>query len=328
LFLVRNEDDEILKVLDFGLAKWRRPLGAVTEGALTATDQFMGTPYYMSPEQMDGSRDADHRSDLWAVSVIAFECITGVRPYDGDNAISIALKVHSAPVPRLPTALALPEGLDNWFARALAKNPEHRFQSARQLVDELRRVCLLESSVPSENARLGTSPHSVGRSSEDPALEATHLVAKAQSAQAVTRNIDTLPEPLRSGAGRWRTWAVCAVFVVVASALLVASRRRQPAPPVEMRLDAAVPQSHPARAPEAPIAPLGPPASASVDSRSIAISDASVHETRGVAQDSAPPGTSGQRLARPSVPALTVPRQSAGPGASNKPVDIERIPTF
>ncbi len=142
LFLVHNQDDEILKVLDFGLAKWKRAAGALAPGAATATNVVMGTPYYMSPEQMNGAPEADLRSDLWALGVIAFECLTGVRPFEGDNLISIGMRVCSAPVPALEPSLALPPELDAWFSRALAKDPGQRFQTARELAEELRRVCL------------------------------------------------------------------------------------------------------------------------------------------------------------------------------------------
>src|SRR5690349_1329815 len=77
VFLVRNDDEEIAKVLDFGIAKATMNSFDVTTG--TRTGAMLGTPYYMSPEQVEGSKSIDHRADLWALAVITFECITGVR---------------------------------------------------------------------------------------------------------------------------------------------------------------------------------------------------------------------------------------------------------
>jgi hypothetical protein len=137
VFLVRNEDEPIAKVLDFGIAKWTTPLAA--PGNLTGTNAVMGTPYYMSPEQLTGARQADHRTDLWALGVIAFECLCGVRPFSAENMMGIAIKINAAEVPRVGE-FGLPASYDDFFGRALARSPDARFQSARELSDELRRL--------------------------------------------------------------------------------------------------------------------------------------------------------------------------------------------
>jgi serine/threonine-protein kinase len=93
IFLVRNDDEEIAKVLDFGIAKWAPTLPAA-EG-LTTTSALMGTPYYMSPEQVSGRGNVDGRSDLWALGVITFECLTGRRPFVGDSIIALAMTICS-----------------------------------------------------------------------------------------------------------------------------------------------------------------------------------------------------------------------------------------
>ncbi|HKO91641.1 MAG TPA: serine/threonine-protein kinase, partial [Polyangiaceae bacterium] len=82
VFLVRDEQ-EFAKVLDFGVAK-SRPY-ALGVGETTRTGSLVGTPYYMSPEQMRGAKELDSRSDLWSVAVMACECITGRRPFEGDT---------------------------------------------------------------------------------------------------------------------------------------------------------------------------------------------------------------------------------------------------
>jgi serine/threonine-protein kinase len=249
LFLVRNDDDEILKVLDFGLAKWRRAPGALTQGAATATNLVMGTPYYMSPEQMNGSRDADHRSDLWALGVIAFECLTGTRPYDGDNLIAVGMKVYSAPVPPLDAALSLPAELGAWFERALAKDPAQRFQSARELSEELRRICRadasssashLKDSAPLVVAKArevavapdgvlagNTAPLSCTPSGDAPSSPAAG--ENAPSAQPVARSIDTTSAPAKKKPARAGFLAGGAALVVAVLTLFNAVRSRQSA---------------------------------------------------------------------------------------------------
>jgi serine/threonine-protein kinase len=137
VFLVRNEDDEIAKVLDFGVAKLERAnLGS--EGTRTRTGSILGTPYYMSPEQAQGNKTVDYRSDLWALGVIAFECIVGKRPFysDGLGDLVLTICVRDLPVPS--DFAPVPLGFDAWFARACAREPGQRFQSARELTEGLR----------------------------------------------------------------------------------------------------------------------------------------------------------------------------------------------
>ena len=137
IFIVSNEDEEIAKVLDFGIAKSHRELGV---DAATATGAVMGTPYYMSPEQISGAKDLDYRTDLWALGVIACECMTGSRPFESDSVGGLTLKICVEPPPIPSRLAAVPAGFDQWFARATARVPSQRFQSARELAEDLRRV--------------------------------------------------------------------------------------------------------------------------------------------------------------------------------------------
>ncbi len=139
IFLVRNDDEEIAKVLDFGIAKMTRAqLGH--GGPATRSGHLVGTPSYMSPEQMEGTRPVDFRSDLWSVGVIAFECLCGRLPFDGKTFAEIVLQVCTRPLPVPSKIAAVPPGFDAWFAKALKREPEERFQSARELAEELRAI--------------------------------------------------------------------------------------------------------------------------------------------------------------------------------------------
>src|SRR5690606_40048142 len=102
VFLVANDGDVMAKVLDFGIAKTRTD--ALT-APTTATGQQMGTPFYMSPEQIRGQRAVDFRADIWAFGVIAFECLTGKRPFSGETLGDLSLWICAEPLPipsRLP----------------------------------------------------------------------------------------------------------------------------------------------------------------------------------------------------------------------------------
>lgn len=136
IFLVHNEGDEIAKVLDFGVAKVdATALGG--EGH-TRTGSLLGTPYYMSPEQAQGNKDIDARSDLWAVGVIAFECLTGIRPFSSDGLGDLVLQICIRDIPKPSDFGHVPEGFDAWFEKACQREPQDRFQSARELAEALK----------------------------------------------------------------------------------------------------------------------------------------------------------------------------------------------
>src|SRR5271170_1164062 len=141
IFLVRtpDDDDEVAKVLDFGIAKFKKMDGQ--SGGLTSstkTGAVLGTPFYMAPEQARGLRDLDHRVDLWAMGVIAFRCVCGVLPFEGVSVGDLLVKICTTPA-RLPSSVvpSLPPAFDAWFLRALEKDPARRFQSALELTDSL-----------------------------------------------------------------------------------------------------------------------------------------------------------------------------------------------
>jgi len=172
IFLVHNDDSEIAKVLDFGVAK-KAAYG--TEGAgMTSTGAVLGTPYYMSPEQAEGLKDLDHRTDIWALGVITYECMLGVRPFDSETLGGLFLAICTRAKP-VPSALVsdLPSGFDEWFERCTARLLPDRFATAREAASALRDVVSGKYVVAKQAAvgvadvtLLGTAPGAAGRGSK------------------------------------------------------------------------------------------------------------------------------------------------------------------
>jgi serine/threonine-protein kinase len=130
--LVRASDGAV-KVADFGIAR-------LHASELTQDDSTIGSPAYMSPEQIRCDT-ADARSDLFSLAVILYEALSGQRPFHGDDAAAIVYSVvHGDAVPITRHRPFLPGSFDDFFARALAKAPEDRFQDAGSMRDALSAI--------------------------------------------------------------------------------------------------------------------------------------------------------------------------------------------
>jgi serine/threonine-protein kinase len=131
LFIAQQDDEQIIKVLDFGIAK---QIGLGEARDTTRTGVVLGSVHYMSPEQARGYRHIDHRSDLWALGVIAFRALTGRVPFPGKEAGDVIVKICSDPIPKASEiAPDLGPAIDAFFARALARDRDQRFQSAVEM---------------------------------------------------------------------------------------------------------------------------------------------------------------------------------------------------
>ena len=140
LFLARRQDGAVVvKVLDFGISKANNNSGlGAAPGALTSTKALLGSPLYMSPEQLRSSKNVDARADIWAMGVILFELISGTLPFNGENLGELFAAILETDAPNLqlrqPEA---PPGLAAIVARCLERRPEHRFQNVGELAREL-----------------------------------------------------------------------------------------------------------------------------------------------------------------------------------------------
>ena len=122
-------------ILDFGILRTARG-----KEALTRTGMVMGTPHYMAPEQAQGSKNIDHRVDLYALAVVIFECLTGTLPFEADSELRlIQMQAHQPPPDLLERAPWIPKPVAEVMKRALSKTPEERYPTATELVAALEK---------------------------------------------------------------------------------------------------------------------------------------------------------------------------------------------
>jgi serine/threonine-protein kinase len=127
-------------VLDFGIAKFTDR--SISATSATRTGSVLGTPFYMSPEQARGLRSVDHRTDVWSLGVIAYRCIVGNLPFDGEAIGDLLVRLCTEPIP-VPSQMMpdVPPGFDGFIERALCRDLTKRFQTVQELADALARSC-------------------------------------------------------------------------------------------------------------------------------------------------------------------------------------------
>ena len=240
---VGEDGEEVAKILDFGLAKFYSPVQTDEKTArLTREGAVFGTPAYMSPEQVKGQGTVDHRADLWALGCMAFECLTGRPVWNTDQGVAMTFAaIAAAPLP-IPSHLRSDLSLefDFWFEKALARDPDRRFQSAKELAESLAKALgtvpppsltsfgspshieleVLSSDEISDIA--GSPARSVGRAPpRGPRVPSQALGTVVVSASADEGDSDASrsaatevpPRPRARSRGRW-IWGGLAVIVV------------------------------------------------------------------------------------------------------------------
>ncbi len=145
-----DEGEKVYKVLDFGVAKVTDELAHCGVDP-TRTGAMLGTPYYLSPEQARGLKTLDFRSDLWALGVLAFECLAGKLPFAAPALGPLIAQITMAPIPVLsaaaPDAGITPQ-LDDWMSRALCRDPNGRFGSAKEMAQAFATAMGVSASMP------------------------------------------------------------------------------------------------------------------------------------------------------------------------------------
>lgn len=169
-------EDGTLRVCDFGIAR-------ITESSKTATGTVLGTPYYMSPEQIAGKK-VDGRADLFSLGVTLYELLTGERPWKGGESIGTLLfQITSDPYPDpMQIRKELPPGILAVIDKALQKNPENRFQTGQEMAEALRAV--LAGKAPDIKAAPAAAPAPAAKPAAQPqqAAPAPKPIASAQVA--------------------------------------------------------------------------------------------------------------------------------------------------
>jgi serine/threonine-protein kinase len=175
IFLARFDDEEVVKVLDFGVAKMVRS-GAIEDGVATQVGVVFGSPSYMSPEQARGVRALDHRTDLWSLAVILYRAVTGVKPFQATTIADMVIKLCIDPLP-IPSRDApdLPPAIDRFFERAFARDPDKRFPTAAELAAAFEAAALVTSAPPASTPTPPPPPSMRAPSEQPPASTGPHV---------------------------------------------------------------------------------------------------------------------------------------------------------
>jgi len=188
IFLVNDDDRQLVKILDFGVAK---QTSQAIDGSNTKTGAMLGTPYYMSPEQAQGIKSVDSRSDLWSLAVIVYQCITGRLPFESEALGDLLVKIIVHPVP-VPSQIAhVPPGFDKWWAKAAERNPDNRFTNAKEFSASLG-LALGASSVTDPGTR---TPQQLQGTAMMVNAPQTAVNAPPQFVPAQTAALQTTPHP-------------------------------------------------------------------------------------------------------------------------------------
>jgi len=256
----------LVKVTDFGIAK-------MMAMGMTQAGQILGTPNYMSPEQVKG-RQIDGRSDIFSLGVILYELVTGEKPFGGQNITTVIYKIiNENPTPPRELDASIHAGLSYVISKALAKNVDERYQTCRELAEDLRNYKNLGgTSTGQGTVVLNAAPIPMEPPEPPPPPPAQTLPLRAPAPQPAPTAVDETPiaspisiQMIPPPAPRQQsipqiTWVLGALLVVAImggiSYFLVLQPRNRPAPTV---VTAPVAKQNPVPNPQPPVTPATPP---------------------------------------------------------------------
>ncbi len=176
----------VVKLTDFGMARGDEAGG----GTITEDGTFMGTPYYVAPEQANNAHLADIRSDLYSLACVFFELLTGKVPYEGANAVDVVVKHIRQPIPSACELRPdLPPELDQFFQQGMAKSPLSRFQTPQDFLHALEEV--------SKNVGLGALSRSRTQAPLDVAAAPVRGGGNAGGLPVFEPELQPQPQPFR-----------------------------------------------------------------------------------------------------------------------------------
>jgi serine/threonine-protein kinase len=271
LFLIRRPDGtNAIKVLDFGISKVMPGKGSSSDNAMTRTRAIMGSPLYMSPEQMTSTRDVDGRTDIWALGVILYELLAGQPPFSADTMPQLCGLILSGPTPSIRTIRAnIPAGLDAVLRRCLEKDPVRRYPNIAEFAAALAEFAPKRARASIERVTRVVQSASMTTSGV--------VVASAPGGRVQTGDswADT-KEGLQTKSSKKGLWIALALTAVVVVAGVVIARRPASVEPTVLSQPTVAPAAAPSlvQAPvvdtAAPVVPL-PPVANTAPSAQVAV---------------------------------------------------------
>lgn len=185
-------EDGVVKIADFGIAI------ALTETSITQTNTMLGSVHYLSPEQARGSM-ATNQSDIYAIGIILYEMLTGRVPFDGESAVTIALKHFQEEMPSIRTFdHNLPQSLENVVLHATAKNPADRYKTADEMREDLATVL-----DPERLNEPRWQPHVMDDATKALTPIPEELITKVEEKEEVAPVEETKPEKPKKKKRKW-----------------------------------------------------------------------------------------------------------------------------
>ena len=255
LFLTARADGSpCIKVLDFGISKVASTSGSGSDMGMTRTQSIMGSPLYMSPEQMASSRDVDQRADVWAIGCVLYELITGRVPFEAETMPQLCtLILHQEPPHPRRVRPEVPEGLAEAILRCLRKDRAQRYPNVAALAMDL--AGFSPDAGPRSAERISRVLSSSGLSST--ALASSNFPAHTAASNTASQAWGTT-QVARSHRAVWLGALVGGVLAVGGVIAWKASSRPAPASP-DVSAAAAPAAKPPAHVEPTPIAPLPTP---------------------------------------------------------------------
>jgi serine/threonine-protein kinase len=324
----RGDGSDLIKVLDFGIAKLRFEADT---GSSTRTGMTLGTPFYMPPEQARGQKDIDQRADIYALGVILYEILAGRKPHDGDGYNAIMYQILTEAPPRLETLRAdLPPGLADVVHKAMAFEPRDRFQQVTELSSALaqfadRAITPLASAERAAFAATSFQPA--------PTPAAVHATARIPAMTPNISGMSATPAPPKSSRSAVPLLLGAVALLAAGGAALLL--RKSPTTEPALTHSADAPNSAPNSAPQAAsvtpsVAPVitpsaappasaaeepAPPPSAHLPNSKVLVSTKAAVTAHTVAKPKASPIAAAPPAPPPAPPAVTAQRKPVDPYA-------------